>query len=110
VTAFRSVCVEWLQYGLEPDGTTDLSADDQRHFLSDIYGTEPSLLQDCLAESLARSPAYAAEILEAFRTSDFAQLGSVVDRLMRKFLIGSTWLETELREIQEQERNYDEDE
>jgi hypothetical protein len=108
--SLRKVFVEWLNYGVEPDGTADLTATDQRHFLFDVYSTEPDLFSDCVAESLARSPAYAAEILAAFREGDVTQIGAVMDRLMRRFLIGSPWLETELREVQEQEREYDEDE
>lgn len=107
--SLRSILVEWLDYGVEPDGTFNLSASDQRLLVADVYTVEPSFLQDAVAESLARSPALGAEILAAFRTEDFVQMGAVLDRVLRGYLIGSRWLETELREVQEQEALYDGD-
>jgi hypothetical protein len=101
--------LEWLDYGVRPDGTARLSADDQRSLVADIYTVDPAFLQDALAESLARNPSYASEVVQALRTADLLQLGAVVDRVLRGYLIGSNWLETEMREVYEQEATYDGD-
>jgi len=107
--SLRQVFISWLEAGVEPDGTADLTADDQRRLVADIYSVEPSLLQDALAESLAHTPAYGAEIVAALREGDIVHVGAFVDRILRRFLIGSPWIETEMREVQEQESTYDED-
>jgi hypothetical protein len=107
--SLRKVLLEWLDAGVKPDGTAQLSADDQRSLVADIYTVEPSFLQDALADSLARYPTYANEIVQALRTADLPQLGAVVDKICRGNLIGSNWLETEMREVSEQESFYDGD-
>lgn len=107
--SLRKTLLEWLEWGVEPDGTAELSAQDQRLLVADIYTVEPSFLQDALAESFARTPALGTEVLQALRQEDFVQLGATLDRVLRGYLIGSRWLETEFREVHEQETDYDGD-
>lgn len=107
--ALRHVLIEWLDQGVEPDGTSALSADDQRHLVADICTAEPDFLTDAFCESVARYPTYSTEIISALRSADALQMFAVMDRVFRGYLIGSSWLETELREVQEQEAAYDGD-
>lgn len=106
--ALRHVLIEWLEE-VSPDGTSRLSADQQRHLVADIYTTEPDFLTDAIYESVARYPTYSTEIVQALRTEDAFQMFAVMDRILRGHLIGSPWLETELRQVQEQEAMYDGD-
>lgn len=107
--SLRDVLIEWLESGVEPDGTADLDATEQRDLVADIYTVEPGFMVDALVESFTRKPESAAEVVAALRSADFAQLGAVMDRVLRSHLIGSPWLESELRETHEQESTYDGD-
>jgi hypothetical protein len=106
--SLRKVLIEWIQW-VDPHATETLDADDQRQLTADVYTVEPEFLTDAISDSLARHPLYAADILAAYRTNDFLQMGAVLDRMLRGYLIGSKWLESEMREVAEQESMYDGD-
>jgi hypothetical protein len=86
-----------------------IPAESQRDLCADVYDTERDFLIDALGETLISSPATAQKLIKSFRESDFMQMGSVIDDVLRDYLIGSKWLVNELTEIQEQESFYDGD-
>ena len=104
--SLREVLIDWLEV-VDPDCTDALSPPEQREFCADWYSEDYDPLLDALAETLARTPAIRNELLTAFRGGDFLQLGAVVDKVLRGYLIGSEYVEGRLREIQEQETRYE---
>lgn len=107
--SLRKVLIDWLEV-VDPDCTDALPPPEQREFCADVYSVEYDHLLDALAEGVARNTSARNEIIESFRDGDFLQLGAVMDRLLRSWLIGSEYVEARLREVQEQESVYSGDE
>ncbi len=108
--SLRKAILEWISYGYDEDSIDDLDAEDQRALSFDVYTAEQDFLQDAISEAIGTNPGYRAEILLAYKQADFVQIGAVIDRILRHYLIGSKWLKTEFREASEQERMWDGDE
>jgi hypothetical protein len=47
--------------------------------------------------------------VSAYRDGDFLQVGAVLDKALRAYVIGSPFIENEMREAKEQESEYAED-
>lgn len=107
--SLRKVLIDWLEV-VDPDCTDALPPPEQREFCADVYSAEYDHLLDALAEGVARDTSSRNGLIEAFRDGDFMQLGAVVDKLLRAWLIGSEYIEGRLREVQEQESIYSGDE
>ena len=103
--SLRDVIKDWLEV-VDPDCTDALSPPEQREFCADFYSEDVDPMYDALVETLARTPAIRHELLDAFRHGDFMQMGAVVDKLLRNYLIGSEYVEGRMREVQEQEARY----
>ena len=106
--SLRKVLIDWLEV-VDPDSTDALSPAEQRFFCADIYACDVDYLYDALVEGVARNTSARHTLLEAFRHGDFMQVGAVVDKLLRDWLIGSEGIEGRMREVQEQESLYSED-
>jgi hypothetical protein len=104
--SLRDILLDWITGGVEPDGTGDLSPMDQREFTADVYAEVPDYLYDALVETLVRSPQVRSDLLSAYRTGDFLQVGAIVDRALRAYVIGSPFIENEMREAKEQEAEF----
>jgi hypothetical protein len=107
--SLRDILLDWITGGVEPDGTADLSPADQRQFTADIYTEVPDHLYDALIETLVRSPQIRSSLVSAYRDGDFLQVGAVLDKALRAYVIGSPFIENEMREAKEQETEYAED-
>jgi hypothetical protein len=107
--SLRDILLDWITGGVEPDGTGDLSPADQRQFTADVYSEVPDYLYDALVETLVRSPQVRSDLLAAYRVGDFLQVGAIVDRTLRGYLIGSPDMEQQMREVKEQNSEYAED-
>ena len=106
--SLRDILLDWINGGVEPDGTGDLSPADQRQFTADIYSEVPDHLYDALVETLVRSPQVRSSLVSAYRDGDFLQVGAVLDKALRAYVIGSPFIENEMREAKEQESEYSE--
>jgi hypothetical protein len=107
--SLRDILLDWITGGVEPDRTGDLSPADQRQFTADIYTEVPDHLYDALIETLVRSPQIRSSLVAAYRDGDFLQVGAVLDKALRAYVIGSPFIENEMREAKEQESEYAED-
>jgi hypothetical protein len=45
--------------------------------------------------------------VSAYRDGDFLQVGAVLDKALRAYVIGSPFIENEMREAKEQETSYE---
>ena len=104
--ALREILIDWLEV-VDPDCTDALSPPEQRDFCADWYSEDVDPLYDAIVETLARTPSARHELLDAFRHGDFMQIGAVLDRILRGYLIGSDYVEGRMREVQEQEGRYE---
>jgi hypothetical protein len=100
-----TVIRDWVKV-VDPGDTADLAAPDQRELCADVFTEEPDHLYDAFSETLVRNPSLRVQLIEAFRHGDFMQVGAVFDRVCRDYVIGSPWLEMELRDAQEKETFY----
>ena len=107
--SLRKVLIDWLEV-VDPDCTDALPPPEQREFCADVYSNDYDHLLDALAEGASRNTSARNELIESFRHGDFLQLGAVVDKLLRSWLIGSDYIAARLREVQEQESFYAGDE
>ena len=107
--SLRDILLDWINGGVEPDGTGDLSPADQRQFTADVYTEVPDYLYDALVETLVRSPQVRSALLSAYRSGDFLQAGAILDKTLRGYLINSPDIEQQMREVKEQNTEYAED-
>lgn len=107
--SLRDILLDWITGGVEPDRTGDLSPADQRQFTADVYSEVPDYLYDALIETLVRSPQIRSDFISSYRDGDFLQVGAIFDKALRAYVIGSPFIENEMREAKEQETEYAED-
>lgn len=105
--SLRDILLDWITGGVEPEATGDLSPADQRQFTADVYSEVPDYLYDALVETLVRSPQVRGSLIESYRDGDFLQVGAVLDKALRAYVIGSPFIENEMREAKEQESSYE---
>lgn len=109
--SLRNVIIEWLGWGMSADNL-ELEVADQREFCADVMQSDKSWLTDALAEWLTRKPGDAANLIEAFRCADALQVGAILDRGLREYLLKHCydfWV-SEFTQVEQQESFYRGDE
>lgn len=105
--SIQSVVTEWLEWGVDADNIV-FDIDDEREFCADVMQSEKDWLLDALSEGLARNPSEAAQLIESFRIADVVQMGALIDRVLRHYILttcGEFW-RSEFTQISEQNSVY----